>query len=102
MNVCKIDDEEMFRMIANPRRLKPVKQPDTIKPTFHTKLRYFLRDVYPDMYISDTLVSMVRDDIGKRIKDEVTGLLIHEFVDNMIQQVLNENLDLEIPTELSD
>lgn len=83
-------DDEMLRIIANPRRLKPEIQTFSIQPTFQTKLLYFLRDVYPELYISDSLLDRVSNDIEKHIKDEVTESLVNDFVDTTIQRVLEQ------------
>ena len=77
-------EEEMLRLIANPHRLKPEKEPIQVKPTLKSKMYYLLKDVYPDMYVSEILVESVCKDIGNRIKEEAIDVVVGELVDQAI------------------
>lgn len=77
-------EEEMLRLIANPHRLKPEKEQVIPKPTLKSKIHYLLKDVYPDLYVSETLVDSVCKDIGIRIKEEAIEVVVGELVDQAI------------------
>jgi hypothetical protein len=82
-------DEEMLRLIANPHRLKPARKPIQEKPSLNTKIHYLLKDVYPDLYVSETLVDSVCEDIGNRIKEEAIDSVVGELVDQTIRGAIN-------------
>ena len=82
-------DEEMLRLIANPHRLKPERQPIQEKPSLKTKIHYLLKDVYPDLYVSETLVDSVCKDIGYRIKEEAIDSVVGELVDQAMWDAIN-------------
>jgi hypothetical protein len=81
-------DDDMLRLIANPHRLKPECKKIQTKPSLNTKIRYLLCDMYPEMYISETLVDDVCKDIGDRIQDET----IHSVVNEMIEEVFETTM----------
>lgn len=83
-------DDQLLRLIANPHRLKPECKQIQIKPSLNSKIRYFLQDIYPGMYISEMLVEDVCKDIGIRIQDETIHSVVNEMIEEIYKAAIHE------------
>ena len=82
-------EEEMLRLIANPHRLKPEKECVEIKPSLETKIHCLLRDVYPDLYITDMFIGSVCKCIRHCAYQETIDSVVGELVDIVILHAIH-------------
>lgn len=78
-------DPSMFRLIANPHRLKKNEiKVNIVRDKGKDRIKEYLRDEYKHLYISPNLIS----DLDNLIKDYLTDYEISLICEEMIQRVI--------------
>ena len=92
-----MNDSSMFRLIANPYRLKPIQPPVNYSQGKSKEyIQRFLRSEYKELYITESLVDLVSLKIKETLYDYDIDCIVQECVHDMLDSLCQE---YEIKTE---
>jgi len=86
------NDLGFFRLIANPRRLKPIEPTPVItRSTFESDIERAIlseyRDVYVNAYLIDRIKRAIRDEMSAYFIDTVVADIVSEITEQCINDV---------------
>jgi hypothetical protein len=87
-------NDDMFRLIANPYRLRPINK-SVIPIPFKTKLRNILIE-YTDTHISEILLGSIIHSIDTHIYHSEIDTVSREVIDCILGEVINDCQNLMI------
>ena len=87
------DNTGLFRLIANPHRLKPIQPPTVMvqkSSTFESDIERVIVSEYRDVYVNAYLIDRIKRVIQKEMDAYLIDIVVSDFVSEITERCIAE------------